>query len=285
MPLATELSPFDFPTMLGPQLNQHMTAASSTTSEPGDRTEDPLRRSGRREHWLADDLLSEAAERELTEVTLRTNLRYQVEFIEAFNLCPWAKGARTSNNAVPRVDDGSPLLTQIANAAALGADVVFLILPTYVGGRLDFEDLVARLIAEDARRHRDVSPPFAMAAFHPEGVPQPEGELSSETLVPYLRRSPDPTIQLVRLEALAQVRKGEPPGTSFIDPSQIDFAELLRKGVPTRPSLRQRVANANHALFVGTTGDDLRRTLEDILDERRRARQRLGLPLSPWERP
>jgi hypothetical protein len=175
------------------------------------------------------------------------------------------------------------LLTQVSEAANSSADVVFIILPRYVGSRLDFDELVAQLIAEDAHQHRDASPPFAMAAFHPQAVPQTTNELSPETLVPYLRRSPDPTIQLVRLEALARVRKGEPPGTSFIDPSQIDFAALLSTGVSQRPSLRQRVGNANHAVFAGTAGVDLRSVLDDILADRRRARSRLGLPPSPWE--
>lgn len=253
------------------EVSQSSEPGSAVTTRPG--------------HWLAASVVPPLTEAELAREALRVNLRYQEELIEAFNLCPWAKGARSSGNAVPLVDDGGPLLTQLADAAALGADVVFLVLPRYIGSRLDFEELVAQLIAEDARRHRESSPPFAMAAFHPEAAPQSNDDLSPETLVPYLRRSPDPTIQLVRLEALARVRKGEPPGTSFIDPAQIDFATLLGTGLAPRPSLRQRVGSANHAVFAGAEGASLRRVLDDILEDRKHARQRLGLPPSPWESP
>ncbi len=259
-----------------------MVISSSSVVEPSE-PQSSSRFRGRAEHWLPRDVSSPETESALVAETLRLSLRYQEELVEAYNVCPWAKGARTSNNAIPLVDDGRPLLDQVDQAARLGADVVFLVLPRYVGSRVDLDELVAQLIAADSRRHRDTSPAFAMAAFHPEASPRPPESLSPETLVPYLRRSPDPTIQLVRLEALAEVRKGEPPGTSFIDPSQIDFAALLEKGFAQRPSLRQRVASANHALFTGPKGSELQRALDAILEDRRQTHRRLGLPASPWE--
>lgn len=265
-----------------------MSDACLPASEPTDGGPSPRTSTGRDrrdEHWLGRPA-SGGACAELAAETIRLNLRYQVELIEAFNLCPWAKPARQSSNAVPLVDDGRPVLDQVTSAAIHDADVVFLIFPTYVGGRLDFDEFVAQLIAEDARRHRDTSPPFAMAAFHPEGpLPEPNG-FTPETLIPLLRRSPDPTIQLVRLSALERVRKGEPAGTSFIDPSQIDFAALLAKGgMPERPSLRQRVANTNHAVFGGPSGPELLLAIADILGDRKYTHQRLGLASSPWEGP
>lgn len=281
-------SAFDIPTAAGPELqaamhpsasalksNDDAKAEDDSKAEPGATLGSPA------EHWLGRDAVG-ANERELAADAVRVNLRYQVELIEAFNLCPWAKGARTTDNAVPLVDDGNSLLEQVARAATLGADVVFLILPTYVGGRFAFEELVARLIAEDARSRRDSSPPFAMAAFHPQPTFEASHELTPETLVAFLRRSPDPTIQLIRLAALANVRKWEAPGTSFIDPSQIDFAALA-KSPPQRPSLRQRVSNANHSTYVSAAGAQLRQVLEEILTDRKQSRQRLGLPLAPWE--
>lgn len=265
-----------------------MSDACLPASEPASGGSSPRSATGggkRREHWLSLPH-SAGMNAELADETIRLNLRYQIELIEAFNLCPWAKSARQSSNAVPLVDDGRPALDQVTSAVSRDADVVFLIFPTYVGSRLDFDEFVAQLIAEDARRHRETSPPFAMAAFHPEGpLPEPNG-FTPETLIPLLRRSPDPTLQLVRLSALERVRKGEPAGTSFIDPSQIDFAALLAKGgMPERPSLRQRVANTNHAAFNGPTGPALLRAMTDILEDRKQTHQRLGLPSSPWENP
>lgn len=220
---------------------------------------------------------------ELAAESLRLHLRYQQELVEGFNLCPWAKAARLTRNTVALVDDGRPLLEQLHDAAQLPSEIVFLILPSYRDGRVEFEECVARLIAEDAKRYRDSSPPFAMAAFHPAPVAQEVTELSAEGLVPYLRRSPNPTIQLVRLAALERVRQGEPTGTSFIDPTRIDFTQLLASVTPSRPSLRHRIATANHATVTGSEGVALRAVLDDILEDRRETHLRLGLPPSPWE--
>lgn len=220
---------------------------------------------------------------ELAAESLRLHLRYQQELVEGFNLCPWAKAARLTGNTVALVDDGRPLLEQLHDAAQLTSEIVFLILPAYHGGRVDFEELVAQLIAEDAKCHRDSSPPFAMAAFHPAPLTREVTELSAEGLVPYLRRSPNPTIQLVRLAALERVRQGEPTGTSFVDASQIDFTQLLASGTPNRPSLRHRIASANHATVRGSGGVALQELLDDILADRRRTHVRLGLAPFPWE--
>lgn len=243
--------------------------------EDQSRNSDPV-------EWLVPRILPEASQSQLVAETLRLHGRYLEEFVEAFNLCPWAKGSRLSNNALPLVDDGRALLDQVGDAAHHPVEIVFLILPTYVGPRAVFDEMVATLIAEDARRYHDASPPFAMAAFHPERTQQPLAALSPDTLVPFLRRSPNPTIQLVRLEALERVRKGEPAGTAFIDPSQIDFASLL-KAPPAKPSLRQRVAATNHATLQGENGRAARKALEGILHDRRLTNLRLGLPPSPWE--
>lgn len=222
---------------------------------------------------------------DLVTETLRLHLRYQTEVVEGFNLCPWAKAARLTNNTTPLVDDGRPLLEQLGDAAALPSEVLFLILPTYSGHRHAFEELVAQLIASDAQRYRDNSPPFAMAAFHPQDTLEPLLELSAESLVAYLRRSPNPTIQLIRLDALKRVRHGEPSGTSFLDPSQVDFSAFPSKASPERPSLRHRIATANHTTVHGAMGTALKNRVDAILDDRRRTHQRLGLPLSPWELP
>ena len=57
--------------------------------------------------------------------------------------------------------------------------------------------------------------PFAMAAFHPDAAADLD---DPERLIPFLRRTPDPTIQLVRQEALERVRGRHPQGTAFVDP-------------------------------------------------------------------
>lgn len=238
---------------------------------------------GQREVSFSPQALPPDSRSELAAETLRLHERYQEEVVEAFNLCPWAKAARLTGNTIPLVDDGRPLLEQLRGAAQLPAEVLFLILPTYAGDRAAFSDLVASLIADDARSYRDSSPPFAMAAFHPEPLPVCASELSADALIPHLRRSPNPTIQLVRLDALERVRQGEPAGTSFIDPSQLDFANLPAKLSADRPSLRHRISSANHATARGPKGPRLEAVLAEILEDRRRTHRRLGLPPCAWE--
>ncbi len=257
-------------------------SASGSADDPCRHSETPSE-SGWGQRSIPPPISGDTNYAQLVTETLRLHLRYQEEVIEGFNLCPWAKAARLTNNTTALVDDGRPLLEQLRTAASLPSEILFLILPTYAGSRSTFEELVARLIAGDAKHYRNNSPPFAMAAFHPEDTHQSVLDLSAENLVAYLRRSPNPTIQLVRLDALERVRQGEPSGTSFLDPSQIDFSAFPAKPSPERPSLRHRIAAANHATVHSTAGSSLRKRVEAILDDRRQTYRRLGLPPSPWE--
>ena len=82
---------------------------------------------------------------------------------------------------------------------------------------------------------------MACAAFHPEA------EMDTSTapkLLPYIRRSPDPTIQVVRRSVLEAVRRPSDMGTAFLDPDSIDLAALLQSGGETKSKapLHQRVA-------------------------------------------
>jgi len=79
-----------------------------------------------------------------------------------------------------------------------------------------------------------------MAAFHPEA----QADLSDpERSIPFLRRTPDPTIQLVRYEALESVREGFNEGTQFVDAKALMTMDLTRDD--TLP-LRERIARTNH---------------------------------------
>lgn len=228
----------------------------------------------------------------LKDETLRLYQRYQVEVVERFNLCPWAKTARLTSNAVALVceADGQPLLRKLDEAAKLDADIVLLIFPDYRGSRTAFEQLVAELIRADGLRCDLTSPVFAMAAFHPEASIRTEQALD---LVPYLRSTPDPTIQLVRVSALERARKNEPAGTQFVDPTQIDLATLFKQlealqkkeSSPLQSdttSLRQKIATANLATWK-LEGHLLQQTVESILADRRKVHHRLGIAPSPWE--
>src|SRR5690606_32097675 len=61
-------------------------------------------------------------------------------------------------------------------------------------------------------------------------------------LVPFIRKTPDPTIQLVRLESLERVREGRFEGTQFVD-----IRDLAVRGLTAADTLplRERIARSN----------------------------------------
>jgi hypothetical protein len=148
-----------------------------------------------------------------TDEALRLNARYVEEIVIGWGLCPWAAQAWRTGAVTRRVllDPAPDLAAALAffdelvdePAAAIG----LLIWP---GLTLDaaafgsFAEQVRR--AERARRPPQEAPPFLMAAFHPELRDDPPADPPS--LVPFIRRTPDPTLQLVRTVLLDDLARG-----------------------------------------------------------------------------
>jgi hypothetical protein len=218
-----------------------------------------------------------AREQAQTAEALRLYRRYQLEFVEALGLCPWAERARLEGRVSERVLlDGENLLRDslrvIDEFSARPELEIGLIL--FAGLRLprrQFEERVAAVVEADRSRHTLTSPAFALAAFHP----QAEAVTShAERLVPFIRRSPDPTIQLVRVSALERVRQGTSEGTSFFDPFTIDVA----KPPPKRQQpLRERVASANLKTIQRLGVAQAEAILHDIFVDRDASYRRIGL--------
>lgn len=194
---------------------------------------------------LAVVSLSDSIERE----TLRLNRRYMVEVVERFLLCPWAARARLDGQVAECVfqqespDDFAPSLTRIDELAQTSnIDIALFIYPCLRLGRLDFEHFARRLRAIDHDRHELGGVPFAMAVFHPDATPQLD---DAERLIPFLRRSPYPTLQLVRTRALERVRGDEVEGTAFLDLEAHGAAAWANAPAPL--SLRERIAQRNLA--------------------------------------
>src|SRR6267142_2316406 len=59
----------------------------------------------------------------------------------------------------------------------------------------------------------------------------------------FLRRSPDPTLQLVRIATLERVRSGRPAGSVYVDPSKLRADELRSLEAPL--SVSEQIARAN----------------------------------------
>jgi hypothetical protein len=184
---------------------------------------------------MCDDVLRREA--------LRLYRRYQLEIVEALGLCPWAERARLGGRTAERV-----VLTSTPDTpVALGAieelerdprvEIGFLLFPRLSLAQRPFERFVSALGEADRRRRAD--DPFALAAFHPHA----EADTTDpERLVPFIRRTPDPTIQLVRMSSLDRVRKGPQEGTQLVDIRVLMRAMTSPTAVPP---LRERIAKTN----------------------------------------
>jgi hypothetical protein len=206
--------------------------------------------------------------------TLRLNRRYVVEIVEQFGLCPWADRARREGHVTEVVfDQTDPDLFEpsLARMHELESeqriDVALFIYPRIGLNRLDFEHFARRLRALDAERHAPDGIPFATAAFHPDA---PAVLANPDRLVPFLRRTPDPTLQVVRQSTLLRVR-GDFHGTSYYGPHL--FAETA--ATPPEADIRQRIARTNYETVTRLGVEALEAVFRDILRDRDETHARL----------
>jgi hypothetical protein len=207
-------------------------------------------------------------EREWTREALRLHRRYQDEIVDAFGLCPWADRAtregRVRERVLPQADEASmrPALAVIDEwMSDVAVDVGFLIYPRLRLGRQGFHEFAARLRDVDTRRHELGSVPFVFAAFHPDAEPETS---DPERLIPFLRRTPDATLQLLRSSTLDGIRSGAAQGTQFLDMTSLDS---VLSGTAQAP-LRERIARANLDTAKRVGVDAMRARLDDIRRDR-----------------
>lgn len=183
--------------------------------------------------------------------------RYVVEVVERFDLCPWAKSARLGDEVGVEVLWGEPSVDAwvAAGRAALareGARIAMVVAPE------------SALTVPQLRAVRDqvttAIPQTGVAHFHPDS---PLDLASPARLVPFLRRSPDPLLQLVPLELLESVRTQQVP----IDRS-LQLQMLGGYSTVPRGDIADRIAEANHAR-VSAEQADVMSTLAAIIEDRR----------------
>ena len=159
----------------------------------------------------------------LRREALRLHGRYLTEVVERFSVCPWAKSARTGERmrthvvteAACKSEELRSLLDDWAHDKSV--EVAFVITPRFEGDREAFAKWAARVAAI----RDDI---FLSAPFHPD-----PGESSGT--IPFLRRTPDPTVQLVRRSCLEEIRAQDPP--HYQDIFSLDL-EDLRRTAPTK---------------------------------------------------
>jgi hypothetical protein len=200
---------------------------------------------------------------------LRLYRRYQIEIVEACGLCPWARRARLEGSLDTRIviDQGDAAVeSSLAVIADLARnpriEVAVVVYPRIGLARLDFDRFVARVRDSDVKMHDEGDVPFVMATFHPQATPD---VTHAERLIPFLRRTPDPTIQLVRATVLDRVRAGAPQGTQLVDIAAI---EAMIASQPTALPLREQIARTNLATTLRLGVAELERRLADIRRDR-----------------
>lgn len=215
---------------------------------------------------------------DLAQATLEVYERYAIEVVERFGFCPWARSARESHNLVLRVilstesDDFEESLSRVGELHRKpdAADIALFIYPLLDLDRLAFEDYARRLRAraENASPKLDA---YAMAAFHPAA----KADLSHpDRLVPFVRRSPDPTLQFVKKSALSAI-KGLARGTEFLDVSTLSIAALKALREPQPLPVRERIAEQNLDTVRELGPEAVEMALADIAHGREAAHQRL----------
>lgn len=174
---------------------------------------------------------------------------YIRDFVEALHLCPYARRCREGGKLHRRVLFSLELADILAEVRALEAlpadslEVALLIFPEARADGLqsarEFDELAASLRNRILDAHGG-NPPFYCVAFHPD---LPRDLLDAHRAVQFIRRSPDPTIQLVRASVLRAVRGSDDGGTRVIDPDKLTLEELMMLSSPL--SLADRIAEAN----------------------------------------
>jgi hypothetical protein len=217
----------------------------------------------------------ESRDEALARDAVRLYRRYQLEIVEASNLCPWAARARVEGRVKERVvvagEEGEALSTSLAHIAELAkeaqVEVGLLLFPRFTAGRAVFETFVGRVRDADAARYELGQVPLMFAAFHPDAAADTS---DPERLIPFLRRTPDPTIQVVRASVLDRVRAGTPQGTQFFD------VRALEGGSEYVPPLRERIARANLATLERLGVETFEERLRAIFRDRDESRARLA---------
>lgn len=210
----------------------------------------------------------------------RVYARYQREVVEAVGLCPWARQAREDGqvrvevivDAAPTPEAVLPVVDEVAadEQAAIG----ILLFPNVSVRRGAWERFHSALRNLDAERFQYGASPMTSAAFHPVGEPD---MASGDVLKPFIRRSPDPLIQLVRVSVLKQIRGERTGGTTVLDMNAIAGMDMQAlKALTDRPKpVSEAVAEANLRAVEKVGVDALRALLDDIRRDRDEAYARV----------
>lgn len=220
---------------------------------------------------------------------LERNDRYVREFVEAYNLCPYAKrcretgklhrtvlldqgGAPGTAGFAAAVDSLSAAIARFERMPPESIEVGLVLLPALVpalaegvAGARAFEQLVGAARARIQARPDAGAPDgdtmqggtlFYCVPFHPHFA---EDLGDAHRAVRFIRRSPDPTLQLVNASVLRAARGAGPGGERHVDITGLSAAELMVITAPV--SLSDGIARANWRTVIEAGPDRLRALL------------------------
>jgi len=200
----------------------------------------------------------------------------------SFGLCPWAPSAleegRVSIKPILGLFQG-----KTGAKAAAGAlmselestphhiELVLAPFPELDMTRPEFDEVARELRQLDREKN------FALAAFHPAPV---ENTTDPARAAMFLRRSPDPMIQVVRSSVLERISPGAGEGTTFVE-----LGSILRSlSIPAARSTRERVLEHNFSTLKRERNETFEALFELILADRRQNYARLKGANSSKER-
>jgi nitrite reductase (NADH) small subunit len=242
--------------------------------------------------------LPAATKRALEAEVLGSNDRYLEAFLEPNSFCPFSRGGRQRGQTLRMVHyadtaDLEPFLARFVEAARDPSKVVSQLIVPLVDVTPDAwsrfcHELTAlgnerlRAATSDARGERGWragrQQTFAVAPLHPDLTYTRDNPYS---LIPLFRRTPDPTIQWVRLDALDALYEGRTGDTEYVDPAQLS-AFLAR---PRRSPLFARIAESNMKMAERLGIPEVERTLRGLARDAQRRYARVLLDDAPRAHP
>ncbi len=185
-----------------------------------------------------------AVQAEIEAAAIAANERYIIEFLEEHAFCPFSRGGRAQGQTVRYVHYASdtsvaPLVEYMAKAAKNPKwMVVQILLPMIEVDPEQWIQFCNELTTVANANLGDCGDVYVVAAMHPTLRYQ---RASAGALIPLFRRSPDPTIQWVRLDDLEALYAGRSGKTKVVD---LDDPKWFSEAEEEEP-LFERITEAN----------------------------------------
>ena len=216
----------------------------------------------------------------------RIHARYLEEVVEGLGLCPFARRSREQGRVhrpLLRVEGETPTAADVAAIVAKCAhdhDDAEIILVTFVDARGRFEtpaSFEAFVVEVRAAYAALQAPLFFMVAFHPRlgETIDTQRPLTKDTLVPLIRRTPDPVIQCVNAKVLerarAQAQQAAQRKLMEMHGHDPVLRAMIERSMQTDSELSADIARANfETCGEGEGRHELERRIAALIEARQR---------------